>query len=297
MLRKPLVWYLLAVLTVPTTAAPATKPAPQPASSAGSPDSPTTKTLLKFNGKIAFGEDSYSKVSSPIQGRVVEVRAKLGQQVKKGDVLLVLDSPDLMAAYSDYLKETSEFEFATRSYNLAKDLYGAQATSHNDLKQAENTLRKEEAEYNRAKEKLLALKVPRSELEKPLGQQHVSGRFELKSAVSGTVVDRTVTPGQWVGNDPSQILLTVADLDRLQIIVDVYEHDLPLIHTGDPAMATVEAYPGEVFPAVIAKIGDVVDRDTKTVKVRAMVKDEGRKLKQGMYAQLTLTRVPGPAGR
>lgn len=147
---------------------------------------------------------------------------------------------------------------------------------------------KEQAEYNQAKEKLLALRVPRNELEKPFTRQKVTGRFELKSSLAGLVVDRTVTPGQWVGNDPSQVLLIVADLDRLQVIADAYELDLPQIHVGDPAKVTVEAYPGEVFQAVIARIGDIVDRDTRTVKVRAWLSNEGHKLKPEMYARLTV---------
>ena len=287
----------LAVLTVPATCnrddrspttTRATRPDQQSALHAFEPAPPTINTELRLIGKISYGEDYYSKVSSPVQGRVVEVRATLGQHVKNGDVLLVIDSPDITAAYSDFLKEISELEFATRSYNLAKDLYESRATAYKDLKQAENVLIKEQAEYNQAKEKLLALRVPRNELEKPLTQQKVTGRFELKSSLAGLVVDRTVTPGQWVGNDPSQVLLIVADLDRLQVIADAYELDLPQIHVGDPAKVTVEAYPGEVFQAVVARIGDIVDRDTRTVKVRAWLSNEGHKLKPEMYARLTV---------
>ena len=121
----------LAVLTVPATCnrddrspttTRATRPDPQPAVHAFEPAPPTINTELRLIGKISYGEDYYSKVSSPVQGRVVEVRATLGQHVKNGDVLLVIDSPDITAAYSDFLKEISELEFATRSYNLAKDL-------------------------------------------------------------------------------------------------------------------------------------------------------------------------------
>jgi cobalt-zinc-cadmium efflux system membrane fusion protein len=288
---------LLAILTIPltfnrqTTSPPTTQTAradQRSVENTNSPDPAVTKPQLKLAGKISFGEDYFLKVSSPVQGRVVEVKATLGREVKSGDILLIIDSPDITAAYSDFLKEVSEFEFATRSYNLAKDMYETQAVAFKDLKQAENTLIKEQAEYNQAKEKLLALKVPRNELEKPLKEQKITGRFELKSPLMGTVVDRTVTPGQWVGNDPSQVLLTVADMDRLQVIADAYELDLPQIHLGDLAIVSVEAYPGEIFPAVIAKIGDIVDRDTRTVKVRAWLKNEGRKLKPEMFVRMTL---------
>jgi cobalt-zinc-cadmium efflux system membrane fusion protein len=252
-----------------------------------SPLTPREKSGLRLVGKVAFGEDYFSKVSSPVQGRVVDVRAKLGQSVQEGDVLLVIDSPDIAAAYADFLKEVSEFQFATRAYDLAKDLYETQALALKDLKQAENALVKEEAEYHQAMERLVALRVPRAELEKPLAQQRVMGRFELKTSLTGTIVDRTVTPGQWVGNDPSQVLLIVADLNRLQVIAEAYEQDLGHLHVDDIASVTVEAYPDEEFPARIAAIGDVVDRDTRTVKVRAWLNNDSHKLKPEMYAKLS----------
>ncbi len=244
------------------------------------------RAALTLAGKVAYGEDRYSKISSPVQGRVVEVRAKLGDHVKAGDVLLVVDSPDITAAYSDFVKESSELEYATRAYGLAKDLYETRALPQKDLKQAENELVKARAEFRRAKERLLSLKVSAAELEKPLAEQKISSRFELKSPLEGTVVERTVTPGSSVGGDPSQVLFTVADLGKLQVVADVYERDLALVKVGQVARVTVEAYPDIGFPAAVAAIGDVVDPNTRTIKVRAWVNNEARKLKPEMFARL-----------
>ena len=97
------------------------------------PTSPRVETMvvdysashqaLTLSGKVAYGEDRYSKISSPLQGRVVEVRVHLGDRVKAGDVLLVVDSPDIAQAYSEYVKEDSDLHYATRAFELAKDLY------------------------------------------------------------------------------------------------------------------------------------------------------------------------------
>jgi cobalt-zinc-cadmium efflux system membrane fusion protein len=241
---------------------------------------------LTLSGKVAYGEDRYSKISSPLQGRVVEVRVKLGDRVKAGDALLVIDSPDITAAYSDFIKHASDLEYATRAYGLAKDLYENKALPQKDLKQAENDLVKARAEFRRGKERLLSLKVPAAELEKPLAEQTISSRFELKSSLAGTLVERTVTPGQSVGGDPTQVLFTVADLDTLQVVADVYERDLDLVKVGQVATVTVEAYPGIGFPAAIASIGDVVDPNTRTIKVRAWASNEQHKLKPEMFARL-----------
>ncbi|HEU4683264.1 MAG TPA: efflux RND transporter periplasmic adaptor subunit [Nitrospira sp.] len=243
---------------------------------------------LILAGKVAYGEDRYSKISSPVQGRVVEVRAHLGDRVKAGDIVLVVDSPDIAQAYSEYVKEDSDLQYAIRAHELAKDLYENKAMPLKDLKQAENELVKARAEFRRAKERLLSLRVPAEELNKPLDKQKITSRFELKSPLTGIVVERSVTPGQSVGSDAGQVLFTVADLDMLQVVADVYERDLALVKEGQYAKVAVEAYPGVMFPATVAAIGDVVDPTTRTIKLRAWVNNADRKLKPEMFARLHL---------
>ncbi|MCS6897110.1 MAG: efflux RND transporter periplasmic adaptor subunit [Nitrospira sp.] len=240
---------------------------------------------LTLFGKVAYGEDRYSRISSPLQGRVVEVRAHLGDRVKAGDILLVVDSPDIAQAYSEYVKEDSELQYAARAFELAKDLYEVKALALKDLKQAENELVKAQAEFRRAKERLLSLRIESEELDKPLDQQKVTSRFELKSPMSGVVVERSVTPGQLV---TGEILFTIADLDQLQVLADLYERDLALVKEGQSAVVKVEAYPDIDFPAKVTAIGDIVDPMTRTIKVRARVNNQGRKLKPEMFARLQL---------
>jgi cobalt-zinc-cadmium efflux system membrane fusion protein len=244
---------------------------------------------LSLAGKIAYGEDRYSRVSSPLQGRVVEVRAHLGEHVQAGSVLLVLDSQEIAQAYAEYAKEDSELRYETRAYELAKDLYENKALAMKDLKQAENELIKARAEFRRAKERLLSLRVPAQELEKPLERQKITSRFEMKSPLSGTVVERNVTPGQSIGGDSGQVLFTVADLDMLQVVADVYERDLAylaLVKEGQSAKVSVEAYPDVTFPATVATIGDVVDPTSRTIKLRAWVNNKDHRLKPEMFARL-----------
>jgi cobalt-zinc-cadmium efflux system membrane fusion protein len=248
----------------------------------------SVKMALPLAGRITYGEDRFSRISSPLQGRVVEVRAKLGDRVKAGDILLVIDSPDISSAYSEFVKEASELEYATRAYELAKDLYENKALPQKDLKQAENDRIKAQAEFRRSKERLLSLRVPAAELDKPLAEQKITSRFEMKSPLAGTVVERNVTPGQSVNGDPTQVLFTVADLDKLQVVADLYERDLDLVKVGQVAAVTVEAYQGVSFPAVLSAIGDVVDPTTRTIKVRAMVDNETHKLKPEMFARLNI---------
>ena len=241
---------------------------------------------LTLVGKVAYGEDRYSRISSPLQGRVLEVRAHLGERVQAGSVLLVLDSQEIAQAYSEYVKEDSDLQYATRARELAKDLYENKALPLKDLKQAENELIKARAEFRRAKERLLSLRVPAQELEKPLERQKITSRFEMKSPLTGIVVERNVTPGQSIGGDSGQVVFTVADLDMLQVVADVYERDLALVREGQFAKVSVEAYPDGSFPATVATIGDVVGQTSRTIKLRAWVNNKDHRLKPEMFARL-----------
>src|ERR1041384_1512619 len=241
---------------------------------------------LTLAGRVAYAEDHYSRISSPLQGRVLEVRAHLGEHVEAGGVLLVLDSQDIAHAYSEYAREHSELQYTTHAFELAKDLYDNRALALKDLKQAENELIKARAEFRRAKERLLSLRVPAEELNKPLDKQQITSRFEMKSPLTGIVVERVVTPGQSVGGDANQVLFTVADLDMLQVVADVYERDLALVKEGQFARVKVEAYPDVDFPATVAAVGDVVDPASRTIKLRAWVNNQDHRLKPEMFARL-----------
>ena len=285
----------LAACTRPDPPAPAAKPVLPPVAASRQPDIQTMRIdtsaslpALTLSARVTYAEDGFSKVSSPLPGPVLDVRVKLGQAVKAGDVLMVIDAADIARAYAAYVEEISELGLAERNYELTKDLYDAQAMALKDLEHAENDLNRERAEFKQAKGRLLSLRVPATELSKPLAQQQITSRFELRSPLTGTVVERNVTPGQIVGPASDAPLFTVANLDRLQVVADVYEHDLSGIRAGAVAAMTVEAYPGIEFPAKITVIGDVVDPGTRTIKIRATVSNADRRLKPEMFARLTI---------
>ena len=243
---------------------------------------------LSLPGKVQYSEDRYAKISSPVVGRVVEVRAKLGDKVAAGQVLLSIESADIGAAYSDFVKAESDLQLTKRNYELAKDLYETKALSKKDLVQAENDYLKAQAEFRRARGRLLALRVPAAELDKPRTERLITSRFDLKSPLTGTVVERNVTVGLMVGADPTQMLYTIADLNVLQVVAEVYERDLSRVSKGTPVTVTVEAYPDETFSGTIVYVGDVVDPTTRTIKVRCNVTNHDLKLKPEMFARVRL---------
>ena len=110
----------------------------------------------------------------------------------------------------------------------------------------------------------------------------------MKSPLTGIVVERTVTPGQSVTGDADQVLFTMADLDMLQVVADVYERDLALVREGQFAMVKVEAYPDVDFPATVPRWEMWSILSTRTIKVRAWVNNEAHELKPEMFARLQL---------
>ncbi len=200
----------------------------------------TLAGVLSLPGRVQYSEDRFARISSPLIGRVTEVRARLGDHVTAGQVLLSIESADIGAAYSDYVKAESDLQLATRNYELAKDLFEGKAMSKKDLVQAENDFFKAQAESRRARERLLALKVPAAELDKPRSEQKITSRFDFKAPTDGTVVERNVTVGQLVGADPTQMLYTIADLAVLQGVAEVYERDLSRLTKGKAVSVPVE---------------------------------------------------------
>lgn len=247
-------------------------------------------------GKIQYDDDRYSKVSSPVVGRVVEIRAKLGDRVAAGDPLLVIESPEIGSAYADFIKANSDLTLARHDVELAQDLYSGKAISRKDLHQAENDFQKAEAEFVRTKERLLNLHVPDKDLEEPVAQQPIRSTVFLRSPIQGTVVERSATLGQTVGNDPAQNLFTVADLSRVIAVADLSEKDLTRVSLGQTAKITTESYPNRTFTGQVTYISDLVDPGTRTLKLRCQIENPNGLLKPEMFARVSLlAKRDGPS--
>jgi len=244
---------------------------------------------LRLPGKIQYDDDRYSRIASPVVGRIIEIKAKLGDRVAAGDPLLVIESPEIGTAYADYAKANSDLATARHALDLARDLFAGKALARKDLQEAENDANKAEAEFSRAQERLSNLHVPMDELNKPVDQQRIRSTFSLRSPISGAVVERNATLGLTVGNDPAQNLFTVADLSRVIAVADLSEKDLTHVAPGQTVRITTESYPDMTFTGRVAYISDLVDPNTRTVKLRCRVENSSRRLKPEMFARIDLT--------
>ncbi|HEU4684934.1 MAG TPA: efflux RND transporter periplasmic adaptor subunit [Nitrospira sp.] len=239
---------------------------------------------LVVQGRIQYAPDRYVNITSPLAGLVQAVHGKLGEPVKRDQPLLSIQSPDIIAAYAQLTEAESDRDLARRTHAMVRDLYRAKALPRKDVEQAENELRRTTAEYERVRERLIALRVPPEELDQPPATRHITGRFELRSPFDGLVVEKKVSVGQLI--DSSEVLFTVANLDVLQAVGEIYERTLRLVTPGLPVVVTVEASPDERFGGVVSYVDDIVDPTSRTIKIRCEVQNAEHKLKVDMHARI-----------
>ena len=219
-------------------------------------------------------------VISLASGRVVDIRARLDDNVKKGDLLLRVQSPDITNAYDAYLKAVYDERLANKAYVRAKDLYAHGAISEAMLEQAEDTENDAKADLNAAEEQLNTLGVKKD---------HPSSIVNVYAPISGVIVAQNVTNAAAAGVTfaGSSTTFTIADLSVVWIICDVYENDLPRIQLGQSAQIKLNAYPDNVLIGRISDIGPVLDPNIRTAKVRIEVRNPGL-LRLGMFVTATL---------
>ncbi len=219
-------------------------------------------------------------VISLASGRVVDIKARLDDHVKKGDLLLKVQSPDITNAFDTYLKAVNDEQLANKAYERAKDLYAHGAISQGMLEQAEDTEKDAKADLTAAEQQLNTLGV---------SKDHPSSIVPLYSPISGVIVAQNVTNAAAAGvtYSGSSTVFTVADLSVVWIICDVYENDLPNVRLGQFAQIKVNGYPDKLLGGRISDIGPVLDPTIRTAKVRIEVPNPGI-LKLGMFVTATL---------
>jgi len=255
------------------------------------PEYKTRATAIETSGKAQFNEEQLVRVQAPSTGRVVEVLARPGEVVEPGQRLFLLDSPDLGQAKSDYAKAVADVERSQKALALARELFEARAIAQKEIRETENDWRKAVSERERAAARLRTLGVPTEQFEAIANRADASTRITVTAPRSGVIVERNVTPGQVVAygqSDTPLNLFVVADLSTMWILADVYEPDVPKVRVGQTVSVTLPCCPGDRYEGRITYISDVVDKETRTVKVRAVVPNRGRALKAEMFVKAAI---------
>jgi len=237
------------------------------------------------SGRVTFADVKVSHVFSPVTGRVMAVSALLGQHLKKGDPLAVIQSPDIGQFSSDLSKAVADLIAAERDYKREKELWEKHATSQKDFEVAEDTFRKARAERDRAGQKAAMLHSGSIDV--------VSQSFTLPAPGSGEVLVRNLSigvevQGQYSGG-ASQELFTIGELDEVWVIADVYELDMARVTVGSPAQVKVVAYPDKTFQGKVDWVSGMLDPASRTAKVRCTFQNPERLLKPEMYATVSIS--------
>jgi cobalt-zinc-cadmium efflux system membrane fusion protein len=219
------------------------------------------------------------KVAPPLAGRVTQLKVTLGEQVKAGQPLFVIDSPDLAAAYSDYDRAKALLALAQKNRDRQRGLSKFGGAAEKDLQQAETDYATAEVEDQRATAHLKQIGIDPDAPNK-------SRMVTVVAPMDGSVTDLGVAPGAY-WNDSTQALLTVADLSSIWVTASVPEKDIAQIAKGQPVDVRLVAYPDEVRHGSVLFVSDVLDADTRRTKVRIAFDNADGRLRPGMFATAT----------
>jgi cobalt-zinc-cadmium efflux system membrane fusion protein len=266
------------------------------------------RVLKTAIGQIAFNEDASTTVLTPYSGRVTRLIAKVGDDVKRGDPLFEIDSPEVVQTQSDLIaavqareKSKSQLALTKRALDRQTSLYADKATSQRELEQARNDnagaefdLRTAEGAVSAARNRLRVL-VGRSEAEiaRLERERSIDPRVTINAPIDGTVIARKVGPGQYVRSDSGEALYAIANLSVMWLKANVPENDIPFIRVGQEIEVSVTAVPDRTFRARIVAIGAASDSATRRVVVRSEIPNPDRALKSEMFATFKIVTSQG----
>jgi membrane fusion protein, heavy metal efflux system len=237
------------------------------------------RSALSVTGVVSPDVSRTVPVISLASGRVVDLRARLGDQVHQGQLLMRIQSADVSGAFSDYRKAVVDEALARAQLDRSKLLFDKGAIAKKDLEVAEDTANKAVVDVETAAEHLRVLGMNAS--------QPPSAVVDVMAPVSGVITEQNVTNAAGVKTlDNSPNLFTISDLSHVWIVCDVYENDLPAVRIGDTADIHLAAYPDQVLTGRISNVSATLDPAIRTAKVRIEVANPGL-LRLGMFVTAT----------
>jgi membrane fusion protein, heavy metal efflux system len=237
-------------------------------------------STLNVTGSVNPDVSRTIPVISIATGRVVAIHTQLGAQVKKGQLLMEVESTDIANAFSQYLKAVNDERLARTQDERAKLLYDKGAISKSQLEIADDGEQDAKADLTAAEQQLKVLGVDKD---------HPSLTVKVYSPATGVVIAQNVTAAAaaGVGLSGSSTAFTIADLSQVWVICDVYENDLPMVKVGQTADIRLNAYPDRTITGTISEIDAVLDPSIRTAKVRIQVPNPDRLMRVGMFATAT----------
>ena len=238
------------------------------------------ENVLSLPARIVWDEDHTSRIASPVAGRLDEIMVQPGSLVKAGQALAYLNSPELGSAQTESTRAQAELAQFEHNMVRASDLFAVSGVAAKDVEQAQLDLARAHAEAERTSLRLKSLGAANA----------VDQHYVLRSPIAGVVVERNTNPGmEWRPDQPGAPLFVVSDPTYLWCWIDAPERSLNMLRSGMKVALRSSAWPQETFKAEIDHIGDALDATSRTIKVRARLRNPERHLKGEMFVTAELT--------
>jgi len=246
--------------------------------------------ILRVAGQIDYDEQALTRIGASVTGRVTQINAQLGNEVKKGDTLALINSSELSNSQLAYLKARSEKEFHRRTVQRAKTLFEADVISAAELQRRESEYEVASAQTRAAQDQLRVLGVNLKAMEELATTGSIDSVASVMATIKGVVVERKVTTGQVV--QPADVLFTVADLSRVWAVAQVPEQQVAQVKVGQSVRIEVPALQNEQLLGKLIYVGQTVNPETRTVLVRTELDNTSGRLKPSMLASMLIESTP-----
>lgn len=239
-------------------------------------------------GSIDFNGDSTVQVFAPYQGRIVDLNVKIGDDVKKGQPLFTIDSPDLVQAASNLISTAGVLNLTGRALVRLRELAQTRAAAQKDYEQAISDQQAAEANHKAARDAVRIFGKTEQEIDRMVAERKVDPILVVPSPITGRITARNAAPGLFVqpGNAPAPY--AVSNVSTMWMLANVHEAESPYFRLGQVVKAKVIAYPERVFEGRITTLGAAIDPNTHRVLVRSEIPDPDHALRPGMFATFTI---------
>jgi membrane fusion protein, heavy metal efflux system len=239
-------------------------------------------------GSIDFNEDMTVQVFAPYQGRIIDLYAKVGDEVKKGQPLFTIDSPDLLAADSNLIAAAGVLELTTRNLKRLKALYDTRAVSQRDLEQAVSDQQTAEGALRAGRDAVRIFGKSEADIDRIVAARMADPILVVPSPIDGRITARNAAPGLFLqpGNPPAPY--AVADISTMWMLANVAESDSPAFHVGQEVRVAVAAHPDKTYSGAITTIVPIVDPNTRRMMTRSEIADPEHELRSGMFATFAI---------
>jgi cobalt-zinc-cadmium efflux system membrane fusion protein len=240
-------------------------------------------------GSIDFNEEMETQVFTPYQGKIIALFAAVGDDVKKGQTLFTIDSPDLLQAESTLIAAAGVLQLTTRNLARLRELYKTLAVSQRDLEQAASDQQTAEGNLRAARDAVRIFGKTDADIDRIIAARAADPTLIVPSPIDGRITARNAAPGLLVqpGGQPPPYV--VADINTMWMLANVTEIDSPAFRVGQEVQVAVAAFPGRVFDGKITWISESVDPNTRRVLVHSEIKDPQHELRSAMFAHFVIT--------